>query len=666
MNKKKLLVAPAFAALILAGCGGGGDGGGGQPMVNPPPTVQPQAFNGTERVAITGQINATDAGDTLTFAVVANPMSGVLTAFSTGGSFTYQPNAFFSGTDSFTVSVTDSALNTASATMSLNLAPVNDPPTANDDVLTVTSASNINVLGNDTDPDNDALTVSIVGASFPAGATVDANQRVSIPVAAGFKGLVRFQYRVSDGVLNDDATAVAFVDVPPMKAVFIGAPATAQATEDRVFTHDFLAIRRADGNGAAKIVGLSVARNGRTLVYQQEFPSIGAGLRYELFHVDLTQPDVRHSVTGPLNAGVIASRMVLSDDGRYIVFQLDSPNAAGSAIYRFDTQSSATLAQRISPPDAELQFATAPRLNAAGTVVYYGGRKPANGVAAAYRSNLATGIPELISQPGGNGFRDVGMDFVMPKPDESLVIMHALETLFPPDAHDSIVLGNPLTPLISNDLHIPAPAAVSFSIPLVSPDGLYAVMFGSHTLMLGRTDMPQGEVAIGPDYNFAWQFQETIPDAGRVMRADSKAALLAVGCGWPAMFPTLACDVYEATFSNPAAPVRVNAANITGNDASDPAYSTDGSRILFLDKESTARSLAVVSRGSFGTQATVSMAGQDVVRYQLDASGYVALYASQVAGSADQKLFLANVDAPGQALELGLASAGAPFQLVAR
>jgi hypothetical protein len=663
MNKNVLRVVPACAAVFLVACGGGDNA-----PTNTPPTVPPQSFNGNENATLSGQISATDAGDTLTFAVTTSPMSGALTAFSTGGAFTYRPNAFFVGTDTFSVSVTDSARNTVVANVSITLAAVNDPPVANDDVLTVTSAAGIDVTANDTDPDGDQLTVSIVGTSFPAGATVGADQRVSFPQGAAFKGMVRFQYRVTDGGLTDEATAVAFVNVPPMKAVFVGAPATAQATEDRVFMHDLLSARRADGNGAAKIVSVDVAGNGRVLVYQQQFAAGGAGFRYELFFVDLAQPDQRQPVTGRLDDGVVASRVVLSNDGRFVVFQLDRPNAAGSAIYRFDSQAPAALAQRISPPDGELQFAVAPRLNAAGTVVYYGGRESSTGRAYVYRSSLSTGAAEIIARggDGSNGVRDVGFDFVWPTPDESSFIFHGLQSRFPPDPNDVVLVGNPLTPNFAQLIHQPAPAAASFKIPLISPDGLNVVMFGNRALSLGRSDAPMNETMIGPDFNFAWKFLDTIPDRERVMRADSKAALLVVGCGWPAMFPTVSCDVHELTFTDPAAPVRVNATNATGNHATDPAYSADGARIVFLDQESTAKSLAVVNRGSFGTQNSVSAAGQDVVRYQLDASGYVVLYATQTAGTSDQKLFIANVDAPGEALELGLASAGAPFQLVAR
>ncbi len=175
MKKNYLPALPVCGALLLAACGGGD---GDEPAANPPPVLQSQSFSGNENAVVAGQITATDSGDALTYAVITNPRNGTFTAFSSSGAFTYRPNAFFVGTDSFSVAVTDSGSSTVVATMSITLAPVNDPPTANDDVLTLTSAAGIDVLGNDTDPDNDALTVSIVGDSFPAGATVGADQRV--------------------------------------------------------------------------------------------------------------------------------------------------------------------------------------------------------------------------------------------------------------------------------------------------------------------------------------------------------------------------------------------------------------------------------------------------------------------------------------------------------
>jgi hypothetical protein len=66
--------------------------------------------------------------------------NGSLSSFSAAGAFTYQPSANFSGTDTFTVRVTDSANQAATATMTMNVGAVNDAPTASDDRFAVTAA----------------------------------------------------------------------------------------------------------------------------------------------------------------------------------------------------------------------------------------------------------------------------------------------------------------------------------------------------------------------------------------------------------------------------------------------------------------------------------------------------------------------------------------------
>src|SRR5262245_59697950 len=143
MNNE-MRVVPVFAALILAACGGGGGGDG--PPPNPPPSMSPQSFSGNENATVSGQIVATDAGDTLTFTLISDPSNGAVTAFSNAGAFTYTPRRFFFGSVSCSVSVRDSGGNNVVATMTIVLAAVNDPPVANDDVLSVASAANIDVL----------------------------------------------------------------------------------------------------------------------------------------------------------------------------------------------------------------------------------------------------------------------------------------------------------------------------------------------------------------------------------------------------------------------------------------------------------------------------------------------------------------------------------------
>src|SRR5205823_5157314 len=104
---------------------------------------------------------------------------------------TYQPNAGYSGPDSFQFKANDGQLDsTAAATVSITVSHVNHPPVANDD--SATTAQNtpvtVSVRANDTDPDNDLLTVT--GASTPAhGSTVvNGGATVTYTPASSYSG----------------------------------------------------------------------------------------------------------------------------------------------------------------------------------------------------------------------------------------------------------------------------------------------------------------------------------------------------------------------------------------------------------------------------------------------------------------------------------------------
>ena len=72
--------------------------------------------------------NDTDAdGNAITASKLTNPSHGSVT-LNSNGSFTYTPNANFSGADSFTYKASDGTLDSAAATVSLTVNPVNDAP----------------------------------------------------------------------------------------------------------------------------------------------------------------------------------------------------------------------------------------------------------------------------------------------------------------------------------------------------------------------------------------------------------------------------------------------------------------------------------------------------------------------------------------------------------
>src|SRR6185436_7401149 len=65
-------------------------------------------------------------GDALTLMVVAQPLHGMLTG--TAPNLTYTPTKDFNGSDSFTFKANDGKLDSPLAVVTINITPVNDPP----------------------------------------------------------------------------------------------------------------------------------------------------------------------------------------------------------------------------------------------------------------------------------------------------------------------------------------------------------------------------------------------------------------------------------------------------------------------------------------------------------------------------------------------------------
>jgi uncharacterized repeat protein (TIGR01451 family) len=155
-------------------------------------------------------------GDALSVIGVAPPTNGSVVV-GPGGVLTYTPNVGFKGIDTFAYIVTDGT-DTATAIARVDVA--NSPPLGGADRRTTRAgtAITIDVLGNDFDPNGDAL--SVVGlfvAPSHGTAAVNPDGTVGYVPNAGFKGLDTFVYSVSDG--TDSATAtvtVTVLDGPPV------------------------------------------------------------------------------------------------------------------------------------------------------------------------------------------------------------------------------------------------------------------------------------------------------------------------------------------------------------------------------------------------------------------------------------------------------------------
>ncbi len=108
MNYSKLVLPVGLATMLLAGCGGSDDKKDMPQANNTSPMATASAFSVQADTTYAGTLKAADAdGDKLTFAAATQPTNGVLTLKS-DGSFTYLPNAEFTGSDKFSFNASDS------------------------------------------------------------------------------------------------------------------------------------------------------------------------------------------------------------------------------------------------------------------------------------------------------------------------------------------------------------------------------------------------------------------------------------------------------------------------------------------------------------------------------------------------------------------------------
>ncbi len=186
--------------------------------------------------------NDTDGdGDALTALLVSGPQNGTLT-LNADGSFNYTPSADFSGVDGFSYLVNDGTTDSAVATVTIHVNPTNDGPSAADDAYSVEEDSVLavdpaGVLANDTDPDGDALTPTVVTGPQHGTLAMNSDGSFSYTPEANFHGSDSFTYVVSDGT-TDSSPATVSIDVTPVNDAPQAADDSYTVDEDHVLTID--------------------------------------------------------------------------------------------------------------------------------------------------------------------------------------------------------------------------------------------------------------------------------------------------------------------------------------------------------------------------------------------------------------------------------------------
>jgi len=293
--------------------------------------------------------NDTDAdGDALTPSVTAAPANGAATV-NADGTITYSPDADFNGGDSFTYEVSDGNGGSDTATVSVNVIPVNDAPVAVDDTATTDEDTDVtvDVLANDSDVEGDTLSSSVTSAPTNGATTVNADGSITYTPDADFSGSDSFTYELSDGN-GGSATATVSITINPVNDVPVAVDDTATTDEDTDVIVDVLANDTdADGDAltpsvsAAPANGAATVNADGTITYTPNADFSGSdSFTYELSDGNGGSATATVSVTvNPVNDAPLFvdptpadNAMLMAPEGAAFTIDLEATDVEGDAL----------------------------------------------------------------------------------------------------------------------------------------------------------------------------------------------------------------------------------------------------------------------------------------------------------------------------------------------
>lgn len=184
--------------------------------VNDAPVALAQSRTTAEDQPLTIVVAGTDVDSAnLTYAVASGPAHGTLSG--TAPNLTYTPAANYSGPDSFTFRANDGALDSAPATVSITVTPVNDAPVAIAQALVVAPGASLEIVLTGSDVEGSALTYGVLTAPAHGTLTGTAPRLVYTP-APGYAGPDSFTFEVNDGALDSAPATIALTveaNTPP-------------------------------------------------------------------------------------------------------------------------------------------------------------------------------------------------------------------------------------------------------------------------------------------------------------------------------------------------------------------------------------------------------------------------------------------------------------------
>ena len=170
------------------------------------PIAQDQSITLSEEALKLIVLTATDSDDdNLTYNLVTQPTHGVLSGDAPN--LTYTPNTNFYGSDSFTFKVNDSKVDSAVATVSINVLSINDAPVVEDQYFIIHEDTNVSMILKATDSDGDPLSYQLTTQPTHGILSGNAPNFTYTPIL-GYYGVDSFTYLVNDGTVDSQKATV--------------------------------------------------------------------------------------------------------------------------------------------------------------------------------------------------------------------------------------------------------------------------------------------------------------------------------------------------------------------------------------------------------------------------------------------------------------------------
>ncbi|MCK5194695.1 MAG: tandem-95 repeat protein, partial [Desulfobulbaceae bacterium] len=210
----------------------------GEPVSPPSPLVANDlSLSIAEDITGTGQLNGQSSNSLpLTYQIVTNGSKGTASITDSGaGTFSYTPQANINGVDTFSYTVSDANGESGVATVTITITPVNDAPTA-DEQLDFTNEDQV-LRGSLTahDVEGDSLTYTIGRNASNGLVIISADGSYSYTPDADFNGSDSFTFQANDGSVYSNS-AIVNISINPVNDVPVAYDDSVNVQENQTAT----------------------------------------------------------------------------------------------------------------------------------------------------------------------------------------------------------------------------------------------------------------------------------------------------------------------------------------------------------------------------------------------------------------------------------------------